>query len=117
MAILMHLKQLCTYVHAELCPRPDSILNGKVEFSSIMEGGVATYSCNSGYGLVGAYSQLTCHHSGSWSDSPPRCYSELNTVGNTVVVLFTNNGYIVELIACMHKAMILLPHACMQRAQ
>ena len=52
-------------------------MNGKVKFSSIMEGGVATYSCNSGYGLVGSSSQLTCHRSGGWSDSPPRCYSEL----------------------------------------
>ena len=46
--------------------------NGRVEVSSNKVGGVATYSCNDGYRLVGDDTRV-CKDSGSWDGTMPSC--------------------------------------------
>ena len=63
------------------CPSPPSIANGRIVSvvpdavttnpDGYAQGSVATYTCNSGYILVGI-SRRTCESNGQWSGSP-RC--------------------------------------------
>ena len=46
--------------------------NGRVSISTDTPGGIATYSCNSGYELVGT-ERRTCQNDGQWSDRAPTC--------------------------------------------
>ncbi|XP_052808433.1 E-selectin-like isoform X2 [Mya arenaria] len=49
--------------------------NGQVSFLATTEGSTATYSCNSGFMLVGD-STRTCEASGVWNGSEPTCQQE-----------------------------------------
>ena len=56
------------------CTRLSSPPGGAVTFSSssLSSGTIATYSCDSGYSLVGSSSRI-CLSSGSWNGSQPYC--------------------------------------------
>ena len=55
------------------CGQPESPdPNGAVSVDETTLGNTATYSCNSGYNLVGS-STVTCLASGQWSDGAPTC--------------------------------------------
>ena len=60
------------------CPILLNPANGRVSFSSRSVGGVAIYSCLSGYSLVGSRTR-TCQSDGSciWSGEQPRCKNEI----------------------------------------
>ena len=72
------------FMNTGTCPSPPSITNGRIVSvvpdtvttnpDHYEQGSVATYTCNSGYILVGT-SQRTCGSNGQWSGSqnPPRC--------------------------------------------
>ena len=45
---------------------------GSVNVSGTTFGNLATYSCKSGYGLVGS-EKVLCQDTGIWSDSTPKC--------------------------------------------
>ena len=50
--------------------------NGQVGHTGATFGQIATYSCNTGYNLVGG-STHTCLATGMWSGSPPTCQGML----------------------------------------
>ena len=50
--------------------------NGQVGHTGSTFGQTATYSCNTGYNLVGG-STRTCQATGVWSGSPPICQGML----------------------------------------
>ena len=54
------------------CPALNRPANGRVTVSSRSVGGVASYSCLSGYSRIGT-STRTCQSDGSWSGQQPRC--------------------------------------------
>ena len=54
------------------CERLPDIENGRVILSGTIVGSTATYSCSSGYILVGDRTR-TCQSSGRWSGSEPFC--------------------------------------------
>ena len=58
--------------NAGTCNSPSSPSNGRVYVNYHDVGGRATYSCNSGFRLVGS-STRTCLSDGSWSGSQPTC--------------------------------------------
>ena len=52
--------------------------NGQVSYTAgTTFGQTATYSCNTGYGLVGDSIRM-CQATGMWSGSAPTCQRELN---------------------------------------
>lgn len=54
------------------CNAPDAPLNGQVDAPTTHPDDVASYSCATGYALVGA-STSVCQHDGTWSESTPSC--------------------------------------------
>ena len=53
-------------------------MNGAVQVTMTTVGGVATYTCNTGFDLVGV-SRRTCQTNGvsaQWSDNAPQCNRE-----------------------------------------
>ena len=50
---VLHLNHLDEFRSAALCPDPDGILNGMVTFTGNSGGDTATYTCNSGFELIG----------------------------------------------------------------
>ncbi|XP_078581988.1 E-selectin-like [Branchiostoma floridae x Branchiostoma japonicum] len=54
------------------CPELTSPTNGDMSGSNVYGGGPITFSCDTGYNLVGS-STLTCQADGTWSGSPPTC--------------------------------------------
>ena len=46
--------------------------NGRVSYTATTYGQTATYSCNTGYNLVGG-STRTCQATGAWSGNAPTC--------------------------------------------
>ena len=59
-----------------LCPLPDFVENGVVEFTRLAVGATAVYSCENGFDLVGS-SVLTCMESGDWDDEWPVCIGKV----------------------------------------
>ena len=55
-----------------LCPDLDNPVNGTVTQSGNSEGDTATYTCDSGYELVGQQ-VLNCQANGTWDTHPPIC--------------------------------------------
>ena len=51
-------------------------VNGQVTLTGTTFGQTATYSCNTGYNLVGD-SNRTCQATGNWSGSAPTCQGML----------------------------------------
>jgi hypothetical protein len=54
------------------CPRPQTPTNGAVDAPSLAVGGVATYTCDPGYGTPTLASRQ-CQGDGTWSGSEPLC--------------------------------------------
>ena len=55
-----------------VCPPLSDPVNGAVSVPDASFGGVATYTCNTGYDLTGAVIR-SCQIDGSWSGTPPIC--------------------------------------------
>ena len=55
-----------------MCPDLTDPANGMVVMAGSSVGDTATYSCNSGFELVGIQT-VTCQADGMWSDPPPTC--------------------------------------------
>ena len=70
----MHL--LLYYCLAIMCPPLPDIDNGVVDWSGVSPGGVATYTCDPGFILVGEPTQI-CRDNGTWSDEEPTCECKL----------------------------------------
>ena len=54
------------------CPELDDPTNGMVEWDSLAPGGVANYTCDSGFILVGDRTR-NCSSDGTWSGLAPVC--------------------------------------------
>ena len=54
------------------CSIPNSIENGRMEFTSLKVGATAQFQCNNGYNLQGS-SVLVCGPDGQWSGAMPIC--------------------------------------------
>ena len=72
---------ICTYCYiyycvAIMCPPLPEIDNGMVEVSSLFPGGVATYTCDPGFILVGDSTRI-CRDTGTWSGEEPTCERKL----------------------------------------
>ena len=59
------------------CPDRENPANGAVMVNGMHPGDTATYTCISGYELVGA-DTLTCGSNGMWSPEPLVCTRELS---------------------------------------
>ena len=59
-----------------MCPTLGNPTNGVVDLSGTSVGDTATYTCDSGYELVGT-PVLNCLANGAWDNSPPVCRCEL----------------------------------------
>jgi hypothetical protein len=59
----------CTQID---CYQPAGILNGWVNATYTIWGSIASYTCNSGYSMTGAFTR-TCQSDGTWSGTPPIC--------------------------------------------
>ena len=55
-----------------MCPSLSDPLNGGVTWTSLSVGSIATYTCNSGFELVGN-EMRTCQSDGVWSGEEPVC--------------------------------------------
>ena len=62
---------ISTVVDCNALPDPT---NGQVSITGTTFGETATYSCNTGYNLVGDNTR-TCQADGMWSGSEPTCQS------------------------------------------
>ena len=73
---LNHLDESCS---AALCPDPPAIVNGMVTFTGISTGDTATYTCDSGFELIGV-TTTTCtevdDNTAEFSPAPPVCRRE-----------------------------------------
>ena len=45
---------ICLAAQLQLCPEPDPIAHGDVSFTAQTVGSIATYTCNSGFKLIGS---------------------------------------------------------------
>ena len=65
---------------AALCPDPDGIVNSMVTFTGNSVGDTATYTCNSGFELIGnamtTCTQLDANSAAFPSVPPPECRRE-----------------------------------------
>ena len=58
-----------------VCPELMSPENGRVDLSGMNFSSVATYSCDSGYNLIGSELRM-CTADGTWSGEDPICQSK-----------------------------------------
>ena len=63
----------CRFLSAVDCGDLKQPLNGQVFFQSTLFLSEATYSCNSGFELVGEGTR-TCQANGQWSGEEPQCH-------------------------------------------
>ena len=78
----LYIHTICTTVFVTfsieiMCPDLENPANGAVMVNGVNPGDTATYTCISGYELVGA-DTLTCGTDGMWSPEPPVCTRELS---------------------------------------
>ena len=75
----MHNNTFFNSCSAALCPDPRNISNGIVTFTNNSVNGTATYSCNSGFELIGE-ATTTCTvmnmNSATFQPVPPSCRGE-----------------------------------------
>ena len=67
--------------------------NGQVIFTTTTYLSTASYTCETGYNLVGV-DQRTCTAAGTWSDGEPTCQSE------TTCRILTHNNYHNMILIC-----------------
>ena len=60
--------------NAAVCRELSSPTNGQVTWTGLTNGSTATYTCDSGYHLIGDPTR-TCLSSGIWSGQEPTCES------------------------------------------
>ena len=70
-----YIQDLLCFFSEIVCPGLDDPANGEVTVNGVTPGDTATYSCNTGYNLVGAET-VTCGDDGAWSADPPMCTRE-----------------------------------------
>ena len=74
--IYIYLHESC---YAALCPVPGDISNGMVTFTNNSVNGTATYTCDSGFELIGG-ATMTCKvvdmNSATFQPAPPSCSRE-----------------------------------------
>ena len=58
------------------CGDPGIVEHASKAWSSYTYNNVVTYTCNTGYEMLGS-ANITCQASGFWSDNKPTCTSEL----------------------------------------
>ena len=71
---------IIVYIHSTVvdCRTLNTTMNGQVNHpNGTTFGQTATYSCNTGYNLVGDSTRM-CQADGMWSGSEPTCISEAN---------------------------------------
>ena len=54
------------------CPNVSEPVNGEMLLPGLLVDDIATFTCNTGYELVGEQT-ITCQTNGTWSNSPPVC--------------------------------------------
>ena len=59
-----------------MCPALPDIDNGMVSWTGLSPGDVATYTCDSGFILVGDPTRM-CRDNGTWSGEEPTCERKL----------------------------------------
>ena len=89
--ILFHNVHLLLYI-VIMCPPLPPIDNGMVEVSDLFPGGVATYTCDPGFILVGDPTRI-CRDDGTWSGEEPTCerklLSQLHVYCSTIIHCMT----------------------------
>ena len=60
--------------------------NGTLILTGTSYGNTATYTCDTGFVLVGS-EMLICEDDGMWSDLPPACQRVVGMEGNTFICL------------------------------
>lgn len=90
MLCIVHICYVRDYYTAQLCGRLEPPQNGRVDIDGSTPGSTATYSCLSGFSLIGQSSR-SCQLNGVWSGSAPFCQgvscSVLNAPQNGRVTL------------------------------
>ena len=75
-----NLTYIIVYIHSTVvdCRTLNTTMNGQVSHpNGTTFGQTATYSCNTGYNLVGDSTRM-CQADGIWSGNEPTCISEPN---------------------------------------
>ena len=72
-------------LHAVDCGTPPGIDNGSVQSSSTVFGGVANYTCDTGYRLASGDSQRICMSNGEWSNEDIKCQTQPGIVYTLVL--------------------------------
>ena len=73
----MHDQVYYNIFNAAVCSELSSPTNGQVFWTGLTNGSTATYTCDSGYLLIGDETR-TCLSSGVWSGQEPTCESMKN---------------------------------------
>ena len=77
-----NLTYIIVYIHSTVvdCRTLNTTMNGQVSHpNGTTFGQTATYSCNTGYNLVGDSTRM-CQADGMWSGSEPTCISKPNLI-------------------------------------
>ena len=70
--------------HVVQCPVLNNIGNGQVTVTGYDIGDRATYSCRSGYELIGITNRV-CQNNGQWSGQEPQC----NPIGKCEITVYS----------------------------
>ena len=82
----MHSTAIIIIVHLGECSELANPTNGAVSVTSVTQGSIATYSCNSGYYLNGSFNRI-CQANGTWGGSDPTCK---RTLKKLIMIWFCN---------------------------
>ena len=80
------------------CSNVSEPANGEVLLSGLSVGDTATFTCNTGYELVGEQT-ISCQTNGTWSNPPPVCLSGMNFLPMILV-----KGIILKYSLCQCKS-------------
>ena len=69
-----------------MCPELDRPNNGSVQYSNVVVGSMAEYSCDEGFLLIGVTTRV-CQIDGIWSENAPSCQRGDIMVYNAVIYL------------------------------
>ena len=87
------------------CPAILDPPNGAVTWTSLTEGGVATYVCDDGFELEGNMTR-TCESSDMWSGEEPMCRGTCTLINVTYYNIIGHHS-----MACMPTAIYIVFHA------
>ena len=102
----MYLHHSCS---AALCPDPADILNGMVTFTGNSVGDTATYTCNSGFELIGNASAVCTQvdlNIAAFAPAAPVCRREYCVIMNRIMRCFCYHIHCVtsHLTHCLHSS-------------